>query len=130
MGGLSYFTTRHFLLAERESAAQHQAFANAALIRSSLNAGNTGYADLLASLDAGSDSHSILIHKGKPYTGSLSLSPSSIPDKLRTVVLGGTPPPPTSSRVPKASPRSWSGTHPCVQAAYFEVFTLSDLDHV
>ena len=29
MGGLSYFTIRHFLLAGRESAAQHQAFANA-----------------------------------------------------------------------------------------------------
>ena len=33
MGGLSYFTTRHFLLAGRESAAQHQAFANAAVVR-------------------------------------------------------------------------------------------------
>ena len=29
MGGLSYFTVRHFLLPARESAAQHQAFNNA-----------------------------------------------------------------------------------------------------
>ena len=41
MGGLSYFTTRHFLLAGRESAAQHQAFANAVLVRNSLQSGNT-----------------------------------------------------------------------------------------
>ncbi len=36
MGGLSYFTVRHFLLAGRESAAQHQTFDNAVLVRSSL----------------------------------------------------------------------------------------------
>ncbi len=29
MGGLSYFTVRHFLLAGRESTDQHQAFLNA-----------------------------------------------------------------------------------------------------
>ena len=42
MGGLSYFTVRHFLLAGRESAAQHQAFTNAVLVRTSLQTGNTG----------------------------------------------------------------------------------------
>src|ERR1700691_1024497 len=89
MGGLSYFTTRHFLLAERESAAQHQAFANAALIRSSLAAGNTQYAHLLASLDAGSDSHSVLIHHAKVSSSSLSLNLTSIPAQLRKVVQGG-----------------------------------------
>ena len=47
MGGLSYFTTRHFLLAERESAAQHQAFANAALVRSSLETGDRRFVPLL-----------------------------------------------------------------------------------
>ena len=36
MGGISYFTTRHFLLAERESAAQSQTFANALAVRSAL----------------------------------------------------------------------------------------------
>src|ERR1700689_3363084 len=83
MGGLSYFTTRHFLLAERESAAQNQAFANALVVRSSLASGNTQYLELLASLDVGSDSSSILIHKQKPYSTSLSLNESSIPRKLQ-----------------------------------------------
>ncbi|HEY2215728.1 MAG TPA: hypothetical protein VGH31_11775, partial [Acidimicrobiales bacterium] len=72
MGGLSYFTTRHFLLAERESAAQNQAFANALVVQSSLQSGNTQPADLLAQLDAGSDSNSILIHKSKAYPSSLA----------------------------------------------------------
>jgi len=57
MGGLSYFTTRHFLLAGRESAAQHQAFANAVLVRSSLESGNTGYVLLLSHIDAGTGAH-------------------------------------------------------------------------
>jgi len=82
MGGLSYFTTRHFLVAERVSAAQHQAFANATLLRSTLSTVNKQSANpsnLLASLDAGSNSHSALIYNGKPYSSSLSLSASSIP---------------------------------------------------
>ena len=130
MGSLSYFTTRHFLLAERESAAQHQAFANATLIRSSLLAGDTRYADLLASLDAGSDSHSILIHRGKPYESSLSLSPSSIPEHLRQDVLAGSAATQTYRVNAQSQPQIVVGVPiPAVHAAYFEVFTLSDLDH-
>src|SRR6202167_1332862 len=67
MGGLSYFTTRHFLLAERESAAQNQAFANALVVRSSLASGYTRYASLLASLDGASGSNSVLVRKSKAY---------------------------------------------------------------
>jgi len=130
MGGLSYFTTRHFLLAERESAAQHQAFANATLIRSSLSTGNTQYADLLASLDAGSDSHSVLIHNGKSSSSSLSLTASSIPVRLREAVLGGSAATQTYSDGPQGQPQIVVGIPiPSVHAAYFEVFSLSDLDH-
>ena len=41
MGGLSYFTARHFLLAERETAAQTQAFANALVVLKEIAGGNT-----------------------------------------------------------------------------------------
>ena len=76
MGGLSYFTTRHFLLAERESAAQTPGLRQRhSLVRQhTATSGNNEYASLLASLDAGSDSHSVLVHNGKPYSSSLSLS--------------------------------------------------------
>ena len=90
MGGLSYFTTRHFLLAGRETAAQHQAFANAVVIRTSLEAGDTQYVVLLANIDAGTDAHSVLYHRSKAYASSLSVNASSIPHELRTVVLAGT----------------------------------------
>jgi two-component system, OmpR family, sensor histidine kinase MtrB len=130
MGGLSYFTTRHFLLAERETAAQHQAFANAALVRSSLESGATQYQDLLSSLDAGSDSHSVLVYRSLPYSSSLSLSESSLPAKLRAVVLKGQAATQTYRQDPNSQPEIVVGIPiPSVHAAYFEVFTLSDLDH-
>ena len=130
MGGLSYFTTRHFLLAERESAAQHTAFANANVVRSSLQQGDSQYADLLASLDAGSDSHSVLIHTTNIYPSSPSLSFSSIPNRLRTEVLAGSVA--TQTYLPNVAgqPQIVVGVPiPSVRADYFEVFDLSDLAH-
>jgi two-component system, OmpR family, sensor histidine kinase MtrB len=130
MGALSYFTARHFLLAERESAAQHQAFANASLVRSSLESGNTEYANLLASLDAGSNTHSVLIHHSTQYSSSLSLSLSSIPAKLTAEVLKGTAATQTYRQGVQGQAQIVVGVPvPAVHAAYFEVFSLSDLDH-
>jgi signal transduction histidine kinase len=130
MGGLSYFTTRHFLLAERESAAQSQAFANALVVRSSIESGNTQYADLLASLDAGSDSNSLLFHRAKPYSSSLSLDESSIPLQLRVEVFSGTVATQTYVSATQGQPQIVVGVPiPSVHAAYFEVFSLSDLGH-
>ena len=92
MGGLSYFTTRHFLLAERESAAQNQAFANALLVRSSLSSPtfDKKYASLLSSLDGASGSNSILVLSSQTYyPRSHSISASSLPAQLKTEVLAG-----------------------------------------
>jgi two-component system, OmpR family, sensor histidine kinase MtrB len=133
MGGLSYFTTRHFLLAERESAAQTQTFANALTLLSKIESGQTpktGYAALLASLDAGSDSNSILIHRGIPYSSSISTSKSSIPSRLRDEVVGGTAATQTYVTGSHGQPQIAVGVPiPSIHAAYFEVFSLSDLGH-
>jgi two-component system sensor histidine kinase MtrB len=130
MGGLSYFTTRHFLLAERESAAQNQAFANALVVQSSLESGNTHPADLLASLDVGSDSNSILIHKSKAYPSSLAISESSIPHQLRDDVVAGTVSIQTFVSGSQGQPQIAVGIPiPAVHASYFEVFSLADLGH-
>ncbi len=129
MGSLAYFTTRHYLLAGRESAAQHQAFANAVLVRSALQSGDTQYVTLLASIDAGTDAHSVLYHLSKSYVSSLSVNVSSIPPKLRQVVLDGTAATQTY-RTSRGSAEIVVGVPiPSVQATYFEVFDLSDLDH-
>jgi two-component system sensor histidine kinase MtrB len=128
MGGLSYFTTRHFLLAGRESAAQHQAFTNASLVRDSLS-GTRNYPGLLASIDAGSDAHSVLFHESKTYVSGLSVSASSIPPALRRDVLAGNAATQTY-RTPDGTAEIAVGVPlPAVNAHYFEIFDLSDLDH-
>jgi signal transduction histidine kinase len=130
MGGLSYFTARHFLLAERETAAQTQAFANALGVLKSIAGGDTQYATLLASLDNASASNSILVHKSKAYYSSLAFSESSIPAKLRAEVFRGTAATQTFVSGPQDQPQIVVGVPiPSVHAAYFEVFTLSDLGH-
>jgi signal transduction histidine kinase len=131
MGGLSYFTTRHFLLAERESAAQNQAFANALIVRSTLASGSTKYSSLLASLDGASGSNSILVHKSKAYYPSLSVGEASIPAQLRSEVARGSAA--TQTYISKSNghqPQIVVGVPiPSVDAEYFEVFSLADLGH-
>jgi two-component system, OmpR family, sensor histidine kinase MtrB len=137
MGGLSYFTTRHFLLGERETAAQNQAFANAVLVRSSLSSVNAPrsakqYAALLSSLDGASNSHSILVHKSTPYyPSSLSVGEAAIPAGLRDQALKGNAATQTYiSGSKNRQPEIAVGVPiPSVKATYFEVFSLSDLGH-
>ena len=99
-------------------------------MRSSLEGGDKQYVTLLASIDADTgDAHSVLYHLSKSYVSSLSVTASSIPSKLRKEVLAGT--------AATQTYRSSAGTAeigvgvpiPSVQAYYFEVFNLSDLDH-
>ena len=129
MGGLSYFTTRHFLLAGRETAAQHQAFSNASLVRTALESGDTQYVGLLAQIDAGTGAHSVLYHRSKSYASSLSVDASSIPAGLRKTVLAGTAATQTYRTAAGTAEIAVGLPVPAVHAAYFEVFDLSDLDH-
>jgi two-component system, OmpR family, sensor histidine kinase MtrB len=131
MGGLSYFTVRHFLVAGRESAAQHQAFTNASYVRTQLEEGTptTKYTTLLTDIDFGSGAHSVLYEQAKFYDSTLSVTAASIPAELRKDVLAG--------KAATQTYRNGAGTSQIVvgvpirsvNAAYFEVFDLSDLDH-
>jgi signal transduction histidine kinase len=130
LGGISYFTVRHFLLGGRESAAQQQAYSNASNVRTSLEGGDTNYVFLLGQVDAGTNAHSVLYHGSKAYVSSLAFNASSIPVQLRKEVLGGTPATQTY-RTPTGQAEIAVGLPlPAVRAAYFEVFDLSDLDHI
>ncbi|HSZ36299.1 MAG TPA: HAMP domain-containing sensor histidine kinase [Acidimicrobiales bacterium] len=129
LGGISYFTVRHFLLAGRESAAQQQAFSNASLVKNSLESGDTQYVSLLAQIDAGTGAHSVLYRRSKAYVSSLSVNASSIPPQLRKDVLGGAPATQTYRNATGQAEIAVGLPVPAVQAAYFEVFDLSDLDH-
>jgi signal transduction histidine kinase len=129
LGGISYFTVRHFLLAGRESAAQQQAFSNASNVRTSLEGGDTNYVFLLGQIDAGTNAHSVLYHRSKAYVSSLSVNASSIPAPLRKQVLAGTPATQTYRTAAGTAEIAVGIPVPSVHAAYFDVFDLSDLDH-
>ncbi len=127
MGGLSYFSARHFLVGERESASVHQAYVNASLVRSAVHDGSVQYDQLLASLDQGAGSSSALYVDGNAYSSPLDAT-GSIPARLRALVRAGTPA--SQDVVVDGSDQIVVGLPiPSVHAAYFEVFNLEDLAH-
>jgi len=129
MGGLSYLTARHFLVDDKESASLHQAYVDASLVRSALRTGSgtIRFDQLLASLDAGSGSVSVLYVSGTFYSSQLEAS-EAVPPALRALVLTGTPA--TQNFVLNGSPKIAVGVPmPAVHATYFAVFDLGDLSH-
>jgi signal transduction histidine kinase len=129
MGGLSYFTTRHFLLAERQSASLHQAFSNATVVRTNLVLGSTQFDEQLASLDIGTGSESVMYVRGKWYSSRIAVGEHAIPAALRTMVLHGEVS--TVNEVLDGSPEIVVGVPLVgVHAAYFELFDVSDLGHI
>jgi two-component system sensor histidine kinase MtrB len=132
MGGLAYFTARHFLVSERQTASMHQAYLNAKLIRSTLPQAElspTGIVKLLAAADSGNaGSSSVLDVGGKWYDRSISLGELDIPTTLRRFAQAGTPA--TQTFQLQGVPHIGVGVPiPSVHAVYFEVFDLSDVSN-
>ncbi len=126
MAGVTYFTARQNFLNERQSTAQHQAFANASLIETSLRSPGTQVYELIASVDSVPGSRSVLHANGQWYATSFSVGQNSIPVTERSLVLAGTP----ASQVFSlgGTPQVVIGIPlPAVHAAYFEVFSLDEL---
>ena len=127
LGALAYFSAQHFLVSERENASLHQAYVSATLVRSQLYLGNSHYDQLLASLNSGSGSSSVLYVDGRPYSSPLSAT-GSVPTGLRELVRSGTPA--TQTLPINGSPQIVVGVPvPSVHATYFQVFDVGDLAH-
>jgi two-component system, OmpR family, sensor histidine kinase MtrB len=126
MAGITYFTARQTFLSERQSAAQRQAFANAALVQNALRSPVTQVNQLIESVDTLPGSRSVLRTGGQWYATSISVGQSAIPGGLRDLVLAGTP---ASQRFTLGgTPEEVIGVPlPAVHAAYFEVFSLDEL---
>ena len=102
MGALAYFTTRHYLLTERQNTALRQAYANAALLRSDLAAGTPTVGQTVTGLGSGPGSTSVLERRGVWYSSTLGIGRATLPvslvqtiasDKvaIQTTTEGGTP---------------------------------------
>jgi signal transduction histidine kinase len=126
MGGLSYFSARHFLLADSQNGARQQAYANAQLVLTQLEATQSSPAQIVDGLDQGVQAHSVLVVDGAPYDSSFLVGLGVIPRGLQRMVASGTPA--SQNFVLNNSPRVVVGVPvPAVKAAYYEVFDLADL---
>ena len=130
MGGLSYFTVRHFLLGRRESADQHQTFTNTVLVRTLAGDGDDRVRVLPVQYRRG-DGRAL---RALSRLQDLRL----VPDRDRRLDSpGGCAPSSSSGTAATQTYRSPQGTAeivigvpiPSVHVFYFDVFDLSDLDH-
>jgi two-component system, OmpR family, sensor histidine kinase MtrB len=126
LGGLSYFTVRHFLVSDQVTEARRQAFVSATQVRNQLSS-KTPLTQVVDSLYSPPGSNSVVYSNGvweAYYLGGQS----SLPEGLRDTVLKGTP----ASQIYtlSGSPAIAFGIPiPSVQADYFEILSLSDLAH-
>lgn len=130
MGALSYFTTRHFLVSERESTALHEAYVNASVVRDDLRVGvGVTVEAILSSADSGNQgSHSVLYYGSKWYERTFAVGPKAIPRGLLDVVETDTVA--TQTRVYDTQPDIVVGVPiPSIHADYFEVFDEAQLAH-
>jgi len=133
MGALSYFTTRHFLVGERESTAIHDAVVNAIYVNQNIAAQTTDIVQILTTADKitpNSNSHSLLEERGSVwYERTFSVTQSEIPASLRSLVLRrGT----SGSQTYTFDGRTQIAVGipiKSVQGAYFEIFDVSELGH-
>ena len=129
MGGVSYFTARHYLVGGRESTSVQQAYSNARVIRTSLAASPSDPSSVLGAIRVSSP-NSVLVVGSAQASTSLVIQVSTIPAPLRRLVDSGTPA--SQNFVLAGRPQIAVGV-PILEtsehASYYEVFDLSDLQH-
>ncbi len=127
MGALAYFTTRHFLLSERQSTALRQAYANAALLRSALAADSPNISSTVTGLGTGPSSVTVLEDQGVWYSSTLGIGRATLPKSLTETVNKGNVAVQTTHAL--GDPRLFVGVPlPSVDASTYLVTDLSDIE--
>jgi len=136
MGGVAYFTTRHYLVSERQNASQHQAYVNAKLVRTDLaNHATVAHTrteveGLLGNADSGTASFSVLKLKGTWFARTSLVGHDALPVSMRELVGSGIPATESFALRFSGDPALAVGVPiPAVGADYFEVFDVNDLDN-
>jgi two-component system, OmpR family, sensor histidine kinase MtrB len=124
---LTYTLGSTYLIRQREASALRQAFVNARLVQTGLRS-STAVPELLDSLETPATSESVLAYAGRWFASSpLRVGRDEVPAGLRGRVQAGTP---ARQRYQlHGTPRLAVGVPlPVADAAYFEVFSLEELD--
>lgn len=125
MGFGAYLAARQFTLHQRQSAAVHQTFGDASLVRSYLR-GPVDIGLVLENLDT-SGSRAVLERQGRWYAASVAAGERAIPVALRRAVAGGSA---ATQFVDLAgSPELVVGVPiPSVHAEFFELVSFNDVE--
>jgi len=131
LAGIGYVAVRTSIINQQLSSMRHQALANAVLLRGELRVPTAYVNGLISTLDSGPNTSSLVYSGGRWYRSSATLSPSQLPQELKTRVLGGTPSqqliaPKGASQLIVGVPIPPESSKSAI-AAYFEIFELADL---
>jgi two-component system sensor histidine kinase MtrB len=133
LAGTTYALVHHYLLAERETAATHETYADARVVKRSLALSGADLEDVLSSLSAAKGTVALVYRGGKWYSAAVALGeppsgtrPAGVTAALVKMVAGGTP---ARQRVmDQGEPAVAIGVPmPAVHASYFEIHSLSEL---
>ncbi len=132
MGALSFFTTRHFLLGDRESAAVSDAVVGATYVAQHVASGTGNIDQILASasevVTPHSHSLSFLEQRGSWYEGTFQVTEDAIPASLRSTVANGSAASQTYTL--DGTPQIAVGIPiKAIHGAYFEILDVGDLQH-
>ena len=127
LSALAYTLATNQLIRQREQSALRLTVVNAHLLQDGLGAADVHVPELLASLDTPAGSQPVLRHRDRWFGSSLAPGDQVVPAELRQDVLGGTAAR-QRVRVDGSLYLVVGLPLPRVDAAYFELFPLTELD--
>jgi len=129
LSGVSYGLVRNYLVDQTETAALQETFVNASLTRDGLRTSSASIPRILASLQDPDGSPSLLFFDDNWFSSKpLAIGRESLPAPFRDAVNGGHPSR-QAYRLSGSIRLAIGLPLPTVQATYFEVFNLDQLDH-
>lgn len=128
LAAVTYTVARRYLVDQREDVAERQAYVNARLARSVLRGPDPDVRAFLASLGGGTAASPVVQYRDEWFSNSVAVGRESLPVDLVRVV--------TDDRAAHQRYRDGDGrlhlavgvALPAVDAAYFEVFSLAELE--
>jgi signal transduction histidine kinase len=127
LSGVSYGLVRNYLVDQTETAALREAFVNAAVTQDGLRTASASIPRILTSLQDPDGSPSLVFHDDNWFSSKVGIGRESIPDAFRQAVNSGRPSRQTY-RMGGSTELAVGLTLPGVQANYFEIFSLDQLD--
>ncbi|MCZ7525192.1 MAG: HAMP domain-containing histidine kinase [Acidimicrobiia bacterium] len=127
LAAITYGITRDYVLRQRDRTAVRQAYLNARLVRDGLRAPDASISAILTSLETPSGSRVLLSYQDRWFSDSVDTGQGDVPGELQALVASGAPG--RQRAFAEGEPHLVVGVPiPSLDAAYFEVFSLEEVD--